>query len=210
MRNSLGFGAAGIAVILLVALFAPRLYVYLAADILIWGLCAVSLNLLIGYTGLVSFGHAAYFGIGAYVCGLLMKQAGLGFAAGMAIGTLAAALAAVAVGVFCVRLNAVYFSMLTLAFGQLFWAVVFRWNEVTGGDQGVTGLPQPDFSWLKMIPGLGGLDQQQSFLVVVGSVVVIVLILLHRLVQSPFGEALAMIRQNAQRAEFLAVPVRPI
>ena len=105
---------------------------------------AVSLNLLLGYTGLVSFGHAAYFGIGAYTCAILMKTYGVPFALGLLAGTANAAAWALLFGSFCVRSTRIYFSMLTLAFAQIVWAICFKWNDVTGGEQGFTNVPYPE------------------------------------------------------------------
>ena len=111
---------------------------FLATQITIYALFALSLNLLLGTTGLVSFGHVAYFGVGAYVCGILMRTYGVSFWLAFPAAGLAAAGFSVVFGFFCVRLTKIYFAMLTLAFSQIVWAVAFKWNDVTGGD---TGLP---------------------------------------------------------------------
>ncbi len=103
-----------------------RFYTFLATDIAILALFAVSLNLLLGYTGLVSFGHAAYFGIGAYTCAILMKTHGVPFALGLVAAAANAGFWALLFGVFCVRSTKIYFSMLTLAFAQIVWAVCFK------------------------------------------------------------------------------------
>src|SRR5437773_9001026 len=133
-----------------------RFYTFLANDIAIWALFATSLNLLVGVTGLVSFGHAAYFGIGAYTTGLLMKQLSVPFLLAFpAAGVLAGALALV-FGFFCVRLTRIYFAMLTLAFAQIVWAICFKWNEVTGGEQGMPDIPYPGFGWIAGLPLIGG------------------------------------------------------
>ena len=100
------------------------------------GLFAVSLNLLLGYTGLVSFGQAAYFGMGAYTCALLMKKAALAFPFAFVAAGIAGALGALIIGFFCIRLTQIYFSMLTLAFSQIVWAIVFKWNSLTRGGHG--------------------------------------------------------------------------
>src|ERR671913_1484964 len=118
-----------------------RFYTSLATDIAILALFAMSLNLLLGYTGLVSFGHAAYFGIGAYTCAILMRTAGAPFAFSFAAAGLVAAFFALVFGAFCVRLTKIYFAMLTLAFAQIAWAICFKWNDVTGGEQGFSGVP---------------------------------------------------------------------
>ena len=129
----------------LVPLTGSRYYVFLLTDVLIFGLFAVSLNLLLGYTGLVSFGQAAYFGIGAYAYALLIKKAGLAFGVAFALTGLSGAAAALIIGFFCVRLTKIYFAMLTLAFSQIVWAIIFKWNSLTGGDTGIYGIDFPEF-----------------------------------------------------------------
>ncbi len=203
--------------LVLVALFfvpavGSRYYTFLANDVVIWALFATSLNLLVGYTGLVSFGHAAYFGIGAYTTGLLMKKLGVSFLLAFPAAGVVAALFALAFGYFCVRLTKIYFAMLTLAFAQIVWAICFKWNEVTGGEQGMPEVPYPDFAWLERaagaLPFLGGYRASDYFyfltLVLVGACFWI----LRRIVGSPFGRMLATIRENPERAEFIGVNVR--
>ena len=128
-----------------------RFYTFLANDVVIWTLFATSLNLLVGYTGLVSFGHAAYLGVGAYATGILMKKLGVPFLfAWPAAGVFAGACALV-FGFFCVRLTRIYFAMLTLAFAQIVWAICFKWNELSGGEQGMPEIPYPDFGWIERL-----------------------------------------------------------
>ena len=135
-----------------------RYDIFLASQIVIDALFAVSLNLLLGTTGLVSFGHVAYFGVGAYVCGILMKTYGVPFSLAFPAAGLGAALFALISGFFCVRLIKLYFAMLTLAFSQIVWAIAYKWNDVTGGDQGLPEIPYPDLDWMSAIPGLGDLS----------------------------------------------------
>ena len=148
----LAFAAA-----LCIPLLASRFYTSLATDILILALFATSLNLLLGTTGLVSFGHAAYFAAGAYTCAILMKNHGAPFALGFAASGVVAGAIALAFGFFCVRLTKIYFAMLTLAFAQIVWAICFKWNDVTGGEQGLSNVPYPDLAWMAGIPGLGSM-----------------------------------------------------
>ena len=154
-------------IVFLVACAVPwigsRYNTFLAEQIAIDALFAVSLNLLLGTTGLVSFGHVAYFGVGAYVCGILMKTYGLPFAIAFPAAGLGAALAALVFGYFCVRLTKIYFAMLTLAFSQIIWAICFKWNAVTGGDQGIADVPFPDTHWMAAIPGVGALSENGRF-----------------------------------------------
>jgi branched-chain amino acid transport system permease protein len=148
MRQSLTCRIPWALVIFIIALVVPwlgsRYYTFLATQITILSLFAVSYNLLLGSAGLVSFGHAAYFGLGSYACGLLMKELGVPFVVGLIAGGLMSAGFAAVFGYFCVRLTKIYFSMLTLAFAQIVWAICFQWNELTGGDQGVSGIPYPN------------------------------------------------------------------
>ena len=141
-----------------------RFYTFLATDIAILALFAVSLNLLLGYTGLVSFGHAAYFGIGAYTCAILMKTYGVPFALALVAAAANAGFWALLFGAFCVRSTKIYFSMLTLAFAQIVWAVCFKWNSVTGGEQGFNNVPYPDLDWMAALPLLGELRSERQIL----------------------------------------------
>jgi branched-chain amino acid transport system permease protein len=194
------------------ALFLPaagsRFYTFVATDVAILALFAVSLNLLLGYTGLVSFGHAAYFGIGAYTTGILMKKVGVPFLLAFPAGGVLAALFALVFGFFCVRLTKIYFAMLTLAFAQIVWAVCFKWNDVTGGEQGMPEIPYPDIAWMAHLPLTGGLRTSDHFYLLTVVVVAACFWILRRIVGSPFGCILTAIRENAERAEFIGVNVR--
>jgi branched-chain amino acid transport system permease protein len=123
-------------------------YIELGERVIVLGLAAMSLNFLLGYTGVLSFGHAAYFGLGAYGAGMtiryLVPSTGLGILVGTLVGTIAGAV----IGPLIVRLRGVYFAMVTIAFGQVFYFIAFRWNSVTGGDDGLTG-------WTRMPLNLG-------------------------------------------------------
>ena len=189
-----------------------RFYTFLANDVVIWALFATSLNLLVGYTGLVSFGHAAYFGIGAYTTGLLMKKLGAPFLLAFPAAGVLAGLFALVFGFFCVRLTRIYFAMLTLAFAQIVWAICFKWNEVTGGEQGMPEIPYPGFDWMDRVlgamPWLGSYRTSDYYYFTCVILVGACLWLLRRIVASPFGRMLATIRENAERAEFIGVNVR--
>ena len=114
-------------------------YTELATRIVVMGLAAMSLNFLLGFTGVLSFGHAAYFGLGAYGAAMAIKYLALGTIPAIALGVLVATLAAMIIGALIVRRRGVYFAMVTIAFGQVFYFLAFRWNTVTGGDDGLTG-----------------------------------------------------------------------
>jgi branched-chain amino acid transport system permease protein len=189
-----------------------RFYTFLANDMVIWALFATSLNMLVGYTGLVSFGHAAYFGIGAYATGLLMKKLGVSFLIAFPAAGVIAGLCALVFGFFCVRLTRIYFAMLTLAFAQIVWAICFKWNEVTGGEQGMPEIPYPSFDWVDrvaaVLPFVGGYRTSDYFYFTCLVLVAACFWMLRRIVASPFGRMLTTIRENAERAEFIGVNVR--
>lgn len=185
-----------------------RFYTFIATDVAILALFALSLNLLLGYTGLVSFGHAAYFGIGAYTCAISMKTLGLPFWLGFPAAGVMGGLFALVFGFFCVRLTKIYFAMLTLAFAQIVWAVCFKWNGVTGGEQGMPNVPYPDLDWIGAIPGLGGFRVGDRFYFLTLVLVTLAILALRRIVRSPFGRILTVIRENPERAEFIGIDVR--
>jgi branched-chain amino acid transport system permease protein len=199
-------------IVFLVALSLPwigsRYDTFLGTQIAIYALFALSLNLLLGTTGLVSFGHAAYFGIGSYACGILMKTAGVPFWLAFPAAGLIAALFAAGFGFFCVRLTKIYFAMLTLAFSQIVWAVCFKWNDLTGGDQGLPDVPFPSLDWMTALPGFGRMRIAEQFYVLALVLVALCVAALRRLTGSPFGRVLTTIRENPERAAFIGVNVR--
>lgn len=199
-------------VVFVIALAIPwlgsRYDTFLATQIAISALFAVSLNLLLGTTGLVSFGHVAYFGIGSYVCGILMKTYAVPFAVALPAAALGAALGALVFGFFCVRLTRIYFAMLTLAFSQIVWAICFKWNDVTGGDQGLPNVPYPDLDWMSGIPFLGELRVSDQFYVLTLVLVIVSLAAMQRIIASPFGRMLTTIRENPERAASIGLDVR--
>jgi branched-chain amino acid transport system permease protein len=199
-------------IVFLLAIWVPwlgsRYDTFLGTQIAIDALFAVSLNLLLGTTGLVSFGHVAYFGIGAYACGILMKTYGVPFMLAFPASGLVAAGFALVFGYFCVRLSAIYFAMLTLAFSQIVWAICFKWNAVTGGDQGLPNIPYPSLDWISSIPGLGDLRIADEFYLLTIALVALSLAALRQITRSPFGRMLTTIRDNPERAAFIGINVR--
>lgn len=181
---------------------------FISTQIAIDALFAVSLNLLLGTTGLISFGHVAYFGIGSYVCGILMKTYGVPFTLALPAAALGAAGFALVFGFSCVRLTKIYFAMLTLAFSQIVWAICFKWNSVTGGDEGLPDVPYPSLDWMSAIPGFGGLRIGDEFYLLTLALVALSLIAMRRITTSPFGRMLTTIRENPERAAFIGVNVR--
>ena len=187
-----------------------RFYTFLATDIAILALFAASLNLLLGYTGLVSFGHAAYFGVGAYTCAILMKTHGVSFAlASRRGGRHRRRSARSCSALFCVRSTRIYFSMLTLAFAQIVWAICFKWNSVTGGEQGLSNVPYPE-------PRLDGGDSGVRRTAHERSLSICWCSCWSASLSrscggsssSPFGRILTAIRENPERAEFVGINVR--
>jgi branched-chain amino acid transport system permease protein len=185
------------AALLAAPLALPQFYLLLSVEVLIMGLFAIGFNLLMGYAGMVSFGHAAFYGVGAYTCGLLLKKAEAPFVVAFLAAPVAAVIAATVIGYFCVRLTRIYFSMLTLAFSQIVWATAHKWYSLTGGDNGLVGVPVP--AWLTGPRAFYGFAAGVGVLAVAG---------LWRLVESPFGRTLLAIRENPERAEFVGIDVR--
>ncbi len=188
-----------------------RYQIDLATYIVIFAMFATSLNLLIGSTGLVAFGHAAYFGVGAYVCGIFMGDLGIPFIAAWILGGVGAALVAAFFGYFCVRLTQTYFSMLTLACAQIVWAIAFKWNEVTGGEQGYPRVPMPEMGFLD--PLFAPFVHPRALTAAKFYFIALVLSglciwLLQRITRSSFGRILNAIRDNPERTQFIGINVR--
>lgn len=180
------------------------LYHYLAIEIAIWIIFATGFNLLFGYTGLHSFGHGAYLGIGAYGFGLFQHNIGLGLWSGLGAGILAATLAGGFVGLFLSHRRGIYFALLSIAFGQVFWFSAIKLHRITGGEDGLLGIPRPPLtlgSWQI------SLADNMNFYWFVATLTVLVVVFLWRLVNSPFGRVLQAIRQNQMRARFVGYDV---
>jgi branched-chain amino acid transport system permease protein len=173
-------------------------YKALATQVLIFGLFALGFNLLYGYTGLLSFGHAAYYGLGAYGTGIVLAKLHLTSLWGaLGAGLLLAGAGGAVIGFFCLRRRGIYFAMLTLAFAQLLYFIGFHLASWTGGDDGLRGIPQLTLG----LPGFAlSLDSPLSFyyfcFVLVGAAVAV----LKRILDSPFGAVLQAIRENSDRA----------
>ena len=193
------WAVATLAVLAGLPLALPTFWISIVVEILAFALFAASLHLLMAVGGMVSFGHAAYFGLGAYGAALLLKLAGLPMPIAFVAAPLVAALAAVVFGYFCVRLSSIYFAMLTLAFAQIVYAIVHQWDEVTGGDNGILSVwPAP---WLAT-PG------RYYYWALAAALVGI--LLLRRVAASPFGLTLRAARDHARRAEALGVNIRAL
>jgi branched-chain amino acid transport system permease protein len=205
MRWGIGLAAVAAALPLV---YPSTFLLNVAPQIFVMGLFAMSLNLLIGYTGMVSFGHAAYFGVGAYTAGILLQRTSVGLAGALALAIVAAAAVALVFGFFCVRLGTIYFSMLTLAFAQIVYTVIIRWTSLTGGDQGLIG-------GIPLAPiGLGGWTVAPRaplpFYYLTLLVTAAAFVAGRVLVDSPWGLLLRAVRDNAGRVEFLGASERGV
>ena len=185
---------------------AGRFTVYLAMRIMLLSIFAVGFNLLLGQTGLLSFGHGAFYAAGAYGLGLFTLNVSGHPLLGMAAGIVAAALLAALIGWLCVRHTEIYFAMLTLAFGMMVFSLIWNLREITGGDDGLIGIARTPVSFLGLFALPIAKDRHFYFLVLASFALSVWVA--HRIRRSPFGLALAGIRENARRSEFAGVPVR--
>ena len=187
--------------IFVIRLILPRVvgefWVHVAIEILILGLFAVSFNMIFGYMGQLSFGHAAYYGVGAYATGLLMVKVSFPLPLGLLASMAAAGICALIIGYFCVRLTGIYFAILTLAFGQMLYYIIFQWYSFTGGDDGLQGIVPPDL--------LFGARAYYYFTLCVVAAALIVMWYISR---SPFGYTMRSIRENPDRTRFIGINVR--
>ena len=197
--------------ICLMLLFAPFWmnaiggYTELATRIVVMGLAAMSLNFLLGFTGVLSFGHAAYFGLGAYGTAMAIKYWGVGSIPAIGLGMIVATIAAMIIGALIIKLRGVYFAMVTIAFGQVFYFIAFRWNAVTGGDDGLTGWRRLPINF-----GFAELDivqNDRAFYYFALAIFAVCVAAMAVLLNSPFGRSLIAIRENERRARFLGVPI---
>jgi branched-chain amino acid transport system permease protein len=180
-------------------------YTALGSQVLVMALAAMSLNFLLGFTGVLSFGHAAYFGLGVYGAGLTIKYLVPSTLAGMAVGVAAGTVAAAIIGMLIVRLRGIYFAMVTIAFGQVFYFIAFRWNTVTGGDDGLSGWQRVPIDLGFVKADILGSDREFYYFVLIFFAVAVAI--MATLLRSPFGRTLLAIRENERRARFLGIPV---
>jgi branched-chain amino acid transport system permease protein len=197
-----GLRWAMLAVGLLVALALPWfIYPPVAMDIAAWALFAISVDLLLGYTGLLSFGHAAFWGTSAYVTGLIAINAGVPFPLAVLGGALAAMVLAVPIGYLSVRRTGIYFAMVTLAFAQMVYFIANQWRSLTGGENGLQGIPKSFF-------GIEPIETDSFYFYYAALPVILLGVLVAwRAVNSPFGQVLVAIRDNPARARALGYDV---
>ena len=200
-NKELLFALAGLAILIVIPfIFPSRVALDFVIRLAAFGLFATSLNILVGYGGMVSFGHAMFFGGGAYAFGLLMQKGGASIPVAIVGAVVFCALLGLVVGAICVRLKEIYFSFLTLAFQMLIHSIIITWTSLTGGDQGLMG-------GIPRVWGSINLADAQTlywFSCIVG---VLCLFLMRYILQSPFGYTLRMVRDNADRAKFLGIDV---
>src|SRR5206468_1852088 len=178
-----------IAILLILPSLLPSFLVVVMTEIAIVALFAIAFNLLMGFGGMVSFGHAAYFALGAYAAAILVKQAAWPMLLGIAAAPFVAAAGALLFGFFIVRLTQTYFAMLSLAFAQIVFTVIFKWKTLTGGDDGLLNVWPP--TWLK---------SPLAYCYFTLATVALSLFVLHSVSESPFGYALRSVRENPRRA----------
>ena len=206
-RGATGYwtGFAIVLALLIVApLVLPEFWRRFVTEILIWGLLAMSSDILIGYTGMISFGHSAFFGLGIYGAAaalITVSPPSLGLA--LLYGLVGAAVVAVSVAYFSTRLREIYFSITTLVFSQIFYVIIFTWTAVTGGENGLT-FRRPNLA----IPGLMSVPfTPETLHWFVLAVVTASYLVVRRITQSPFGMVLQAIRENEPRTRAIGYPV---
>ena len=182
-----------------IALALPKVvYPALALDIVLWGLFAVALDLLLGFGGLLSFGHAAFWGGAGYAAGYVAKTYGLAFPLAVLVGIVVAVGLAVPIGYLSIRRRGIYFAMVTLAFAEMIYYVVNEWRGVTGGENGLQGVP-------RTFPGLE-LGDISTFYYAALPFAFAGFLIAYRVIHSPFGHVLVAIRDNEARAQSLGYP----
>jgi branched-chain amino acid transport system permease protein len=190
--------AVGLAIALALPWF---VYPPVAMDVAAWGLFAMSVDLLLGYTGLLSFGHAAFWGSSAYVTGLVAIHAGVPFPVAILAGMVFAMVIAVPIGYLSVRRTGIYFAMVTLAFAQMIYFVANQWRDLTGGENGLQGIPRSFF-------GIEAIETDSFYFYYAGLVFILIgMFVAWRVVHSPFGRVLVAIRDNPARARALGYDV---
>ncbi len=199
-RFALGYGVV-------LALFATSplwlgtvgLYQYLALEVLIWSLYALGYNLLLGYGGLPSFGHGAFFGVGAYAAGLALKQPNIGLVAGMLAAVGVAAVFGAFVAAFISHRRGIYYALMTIAFGQLAWFVSIKWHSVTGGEDGLLNVPRPplDLGFVQV-----SLTSHAALFYFALTLFAVIAWALWYLIDTPFGRVLGAVKQNEIRAAY--------
>ena len=176
--------------------FLSEFYLTVLCEALVMSLFALSFNLLFGYMGQLSFGQAAFYGLGGYTVAMLIMKAHFNFWLSIIAGVLVSGIIGLIVGFFCVRLRGIYFAVLTLAFGQLIFSVVFKWHKFTGGDDGIQGVFPPEF-----------LKSPVAYYYFILVVFLLSAFILWKIIHSPFGQTIISMRENSERTEFLGINI---
>jgi branched-chain amino acid transport system permease protein len=198
-RAFAGIGVAALIILPFLLIFLGKTgeyWIWVSTEMIIMALFAASLNLILGFGGMVSFGHSAFYGMGAYTMALLVKKAGVPFLLALAATPITAAAVAAIIGWFCVRRIGLYFSILTLAFSQLLYMIAFQWYTFTGGDDGIHGIARPEI--------LGPVNYYLFCL----AILVVCLLIMRMIIHSSFGLAIRTIRENSERAQFIGINVK--
>ncbi len=180
-------------------------YTALGTRVLVLGLAAMSVNFLLGFTGVLSFGHAAWFGLGAYGCGLLLKFVAHSTPLALLAGTVLGGVLGGLLGALIVRRRGVYFAMVTIAFGQVFYYIAFQWSSLTGGDDGLRPFYRAPLHFGFVTVDI--LQNSTAFYYFVLACFAAAVGLMGFLLRSPFGRTMVAIRENERRARFLGIPV---
>ena len=208
LRHYNRLGPALLTLLLLLApIVIPTYWTMILSEILIMGLMAISLNLLLGYTGLLSFGQGAFFGLGAYSAALMLQAGYQNLFLILLVGMLAALVAALVVGFFSVKLDEIFFAMITLGFGMLFFSIAHNWLDVTGGSDGLPVFALPSLS---IFGTLLTFYSPINMYYLVFSIVLVGILLLWLIVHSPFGLILKAMRENKQRVSFVGGNVKTL
>lgn len=196
-REKLVFCTIFLAIFITLPFFVGGGWTSLIIEMFIMAIAATAANLMAGYGGMVSFGVAGFYGAGAYITALLITKAGFPFGVALVAGPVGASIIALPIGWFCVRRTAIYFSMLSLAFAQLMYVIVYTWYSFAGGDDGIVGIPIPAF-----------LKSTLSYYYFSLAITVICLIAMWIIVNSPFGKTIQALRENQERANFIGINIR--
>ena len=191
-----GWMILGVFILIIAPSFFTEFYLNILCEALVMTMLTLSFNLLFGVMGQLSFGQAAFYGLGGYTVAMLITKVQFNFWLSLAAGVAVATLIGLIVGFFCVRMRGIYFAILTLAFGQLIFFVIFKWHNFTGGDDGIQGVFPPAF--------LKSPTMYYYFLLLV---FIASTAIMWRIVHSPFGQTLKAMRENPERTEFLGINI---
>ena len=195
------YGYVGLAIVLAFVPATGNYVTGLVAEVLIFAIFAMSLDLLVGFTGMTSFGHAAFFGVGAYAVAILGVHLGLNGWLGLVAAVALSALVALIIGFFCIRVSGITFLMLTMAFSQLLFSISVKWRDVTGGTDGIGGFRRPSLFGVS-------LDDRSVQYYVIAAGFLLAFLFLRRLIKSPLGSIFIGIRENEVRMRAIGYPVQ--